>query len=72
MVCHMTFLHSYHRTMGDNLEEAEELDRIVHNVAEGTYHPSKSAMETFPVSCTLLQCACVCVADRREFSINFL
>jgi hypothetical protein len=36
--------------MGENLEEVEEFDRIMQSVAEGTYHPSHSAMETFPVS----------------------
>ena len=36
--------------MGENLEEAEEFDRIMQSVAEGTYHPSNSAMETFPVT----------------------
>lgn len=35
--------------MGENLEEAQEFDRRMQSVAEGTYHPSHSAMETFPV-----------------------
>ena len=39
------------RSMGENLEEVEEFDRRMQSVAEGTYHPSHSAMETFPVRC---------------------
>lgn len=38
--------------MGENMEEADEFDRVMQSVAEGTYHPSSSSspMETFPVS----------------------
>ena len=34
------------------MDEADEFDKIMQSVAEGTYHPtsSSSAMETFPVS----------------------
>ena len=45
----------WHRSMGENLEEVEEFDRIMQSVAEGTYHPSHSAMETFPVRYMYIQ-----------------
>ena len=50
--CHMiSLILAVHacRSMGENLEEVEEFDRRMQSVAEGTYHPSHSAMETFPV-----------------------
>lgn len=37
--------------MGENMEEADEFDRVIQSVAEGNYHPS-TEMETFPVRCT--------------------
>ena len=46
---HMTPAVHTCRSMGENLEEVEEFDRRMQSVAEGTYHPSHSAMETFPV-----------------------
>lgn len=37
--------------MGDNMAEADEFDRVMQSVADGSYRPSPSAgMETFPVS----------------------
>jgi hypothetical protein len=36
----------------------EEFDRIMQSVAEGTYHPSHSAMETFPVRYTCTRNVC--------------
>ena len=42
------------RSMGENLEEVEQFDRRMQSVAEGTYHPSHSAMETFPVRCDIV------------------
>ena len=33
----------------ENMEEADEFDRVIQSVAEGNYHPS-AEMETFPVT----------------------
>ncbi len=38
------------RSMGENMAEADEFDRVMQSVSEGSYRPSASAgMDTFPV-----------------------
>ena len=37
------------RSMGGDMSEASEFDRVMQSMSEGTYS-SSSAMETFPVS----------------------
>ena len=37
--------------MGEDMAEADEFDRVIQSVSEGSYRPSTSSgMETFPVS----------------------
>ena len=63
----------WHRSMGENLEEVEEFDRIMQSVAEGTYHPSHSAMETFPVkiiNCYDITCVIICTVNHEYFVVK--
>ena len=68
-----------------NLEEVEEFDRIMQSVAEGTYHPSHSAMETFPVKIytydmhvhvhvhiTCIVILCTCTINREYFVVKIV
>ena len=59
--------------MGDNMAEADEFDRVIQSVSDGSYRPSPAAgMETFPaVSYSCMhglweQC------DRNHFVVKYL